>query len=361
MLCKGALIVVIAGCVSQAVVAHAQPAISGVSGSGTLTVVGSGFGTKSSPGPLKFDTFENGADGSTLASVDSRWQPYDQQTGVRFSNVLAHSGSLAVRAVVTNGESFFSNYFTFSPASDEVFISYWWRTDNADSSDHTIVKMTRINSSAAAGGGGVYNGNGGTTLGGTFDLASNSGPYVAYDNGPTDEAGVHYFAAPPRNQWFRVDMYKKLGTPGTANGVMDVKMFGVDAYADNAALTRAAGYSFKQDTILLGTMDGSDQAHNYQIYIDDMYIDTSRARVELCDSATWSARQHCEIQPATAWSNTSISFSLNAGSFSRSASAYLYVVNSAGTANSNGFLVSSLAGGGGSVAPPSAPTHVTIK
>ena len=342
--------------------AFAAPAITGVSGTikggESVTISGSGFGTKATAAPKKFDTFDNGVNGTPLNARDGSWRIYEcanggnpnpncDGQGALYSNAFAHSGSLSVGRRIVNFENFNTNYYTYPQPSTEMFISYWWRTANADSSDKTIIKMSRINSSTAAGGGGVYNGAGGTTLGGTFDLMSGSGPYCAFNNGTamqelffsTTDGSVARLATPPRNTWIRVDMHKKLSSPGVSNGAISINMLGVDSASNMAAMTRAAGKSFLLDTVLLGLEDGAAANHSYEMYIDDMYIDTTPARIEICNSSTWNARTSCEIQPATSWSASSVTFTGNQGSIAASSSRYLYVVDSTGAANSNGYPI----------------------
>lgn len=62
-------------------------------------------------------------------------------------------------------------------------------------------------------------------------------------------------------------------------------------------------------------------------HTDMLYVATNPARVELCDEENWADRTHCEIQPVIIardaqysdpdheWTNTSITFDINQGSF----------------------------------------------
>lgn len=328
----------------------AEPVITGISGiPGTgrsITVSGSGFGVKSPVTPLKFDNFDDGSSGAYLQQRDPRWQSYRGGKGLAYSDLAPHSGSLALRQRNGDGECFTSNFFTCTPASDELFASYWFRVD-VNRVGRTVIKMTRLTSSKAAGGGGVYNGAGATTLGGSYDLSSNGGPYLAFtakadgsDETPgTGDWGSNHFAAPPRSTWVKVDCYKKLSTPGVADGVVEYRLH-LDAKANNAAITRAAGAAFQMDTVLLGTMEGAALAHDYDVSIDDVYIDNTRARVEICDTATWATRTHGEIQiPHTQWNDGQLQVTINQGSFAAGSTQYLYVVNRDGVANANGFPI----------------------
>ena len=64
---------------------------------------------------------------------------------------------------------------------------------------------------------------------------------------------------------------------------------------------------------------------------DDVYVDATQARVEICNTATWATRTHCEIQIPVTWSSSSIGIKVNPGSFVSLANQYLYVVDSSGS------------------------------
>jgi hypothetical protein len=75
------------------------------------------------------------------------------------------------------------------------------------------------------------------------------------------------------------------------------------------------------------------------IDVDDFYMDSTRARVEVCDAATWSARTRCELQLPTAWSDASITATFKKGYLPSSTTAYVYVTNAAGNVNAAGFPI----------------------
>jgi hypothetical protein len=75
------------------------------------------------------------------------------------------------------------------------------------------------------------------------------------------------------------------------------------------------------------------------IDVDEFYMDSARARVEVCDTATWSARRRCELQLPTAWSDASITATFKKGYLPSSTTAYVYVINAAGNVNAAGFPV----------------------
>ncbi len=86
-------------------------------------------------------------------------------------------------------------------------------------------------------------------------------------------------------------------------------------------------------------LGGGGGAYSGEVAVDDVYVDFTQARVELCDTSTWSNRSRCEIQIPLSWSPTSITINVNRGSFANGNTAYLYVVDANGHVNSQGFQV----------------------
>jgi len=64
---------------------------------------------------------------------------------------------------------------------------------------------------------------------------------------------------------------------------------------------------------------------------DDIYIDNTQARVEIGNNSVWANCTHREIQVPIAWSNNSIQFTVNKGSFNSGESAYVFVVDENGS------------------------------
>jgi hypothetical protein len=65
-------------------------------------------------------------------------------------------------------------------------------------------------------------------------------------------------------------------------------------------------------------------------WLDDLYLDCSRARIELGNAATWAACTHREIQPWTAWADGSVTVTVNHGTLPHGTQ-YLYAVKPDGT------------------------------
>jgi hypothetical protein len=67
-----------------------------------------------------------------------------------------------------------------------------------------------------------------------------------------------------------------------------------------------------------------------EFWLDDFYVDSSLARVELGDAATWVACTQKEIQPWTAWADGSVTVTVNHGALPHGTQ-YLYAVKPDGT------------------------------
>jgi len=321
------------------VAASAQPQIQAVDGvisnTKTVTIMGQFFGAKSPAAPLKWDNFEAGSNGTQLSTVQSEWVEY-VEPGALYTTNTAHSGNLSVMND-TNRHEFATNYIDL-PHSDEIFISYWWSTLEADTGDYGVIKLCRINSSHDAGGDGRYNGVGETYLSNMNPRGPDS-PYFAYNPG-TGNTGPLGYVRQPLNDWGRIDMYKKLSTPGQSNGAAFCNNITTQrTVIENNVVTRDSGFDFQLDTVLLGLMLANAQGY-YGLYLDDIYIDNTLARVELGNNASFSACSHREMQIPSAWDaqGNVIQVTVNTGSFTDGDSAWMFVVDENGSA-SEGFPV----------------------
>lgn len=87
---------------------------------------------------------------------------------------------------------------------------------------------------------------------------------------------------------------------------------------------------------LIGFDHGSSSYQDMVTELDDFYIGSSRARVEVSTSPTWSEVMEKEILPVSIWSNEVIKTGLVDGSIKLSEDMYVYVVDESGAVNSEG-------------------------
>ena len=312
--------------------AWAAPAISSISGTvsagQTLTLSGTDFETKTTAAPIRFDTFEGGTNNTTLSSP---WQNYSGGSGTQYKTGRAWGGSVSAGRNITE-ESFNASYITFT-GRNEVFYSYWLYVDNLANGESINLKLGRISSSAASNN--PYNGVGTQSLTTYTDMyPAYPDPYLAYWPDEGGEAGVNAWdhMDVPKGAWVRIDCHAKVSIPaGTSNGAAEcLAMYPgqwQDGISDTTLNTRPSG-SWQYTSVLLGTMDGTTGGQNYDVYIDDVYVDDTLARVEICSTNTWSTRTKCNVQPASSWSDTSVAVTINPSQFS--GTAYLFAVNASG-------------------------------
>lgn len=327
----------------------AQPSVNSVSGlvahGDTVTVFGSDFGAKSPAAPLKWEEFDpaGAVDGGRLSTTQTEWLDPDEdgQGGAFYKDDFAHSGTYSVSSWVPpweDDEAFRTNHIVVEP-SDELFVSYWFRYQGGTTSDYAMnIKMTRINSKSAAGH--WYNGLGCTTFNNLSMNESDPGAHAVYENGEGTHnvrtpAGSTLLANCSPNRWTRVDSYKRLSTPGVANGqVFSWNVENKDYDLNRGDLeTRASGDSFQLDCISLGLMWANQYTTtvNFALYIDDVYIDNTLARVELGDDQDFFNCTHREMQLPLSWESdgTQLQVRINQGTLP-DGEAWLFVVDADG-------------------------------
>jgi hypothetical protein len=323
--------------------AQAAPSISGVSGSvsnaNSVVISGGGFGVKSPAAPLIWDNFEGGVSGTPLFN-DPRWPSYrGAPESAYYTDVLPYSGTLSVYNWVTGPDapvkstlgSFWTNNFFFDP-TDTIYYSYMSRYV-ATGEPHPVTgkpdivyKNGRTNAYPNK-----YSGPGAVKLSHRMAIYNpGTGDIVVGDDITVDSP-----------LWHRHEIYKRNSDPGVPNGEFWVSIRDGEQVRHLVnAVTRLAGYTFQQTNIILGVMlanPASDGDH--KAWVDDVYVDNTRARVEICEGSTWAARTRCDIQIPSAWSNNSITFSANQGAFTSGQNAYLYVVDSTGAVNASGYPI----------------------
>jgi len=92
-------------------------------------------------------------------------------------------------------------------------------------------------------------------------------------------------------------------------------------------------------------------------YFDDVYVDTTLARVVLANKPVLSEATVIENQIPSAWSDGSITATVNLGQFAQGQPAYLFVVDSSGVPSDKGLAVTA----GGTATVPSPPPAVSVK
>lgn len=297
---------------------------------GAITVKGVNFGPGSAS-PVLWDDFEGGSDGNVLAATPKigSWVPNSNAVPT-YTNLTSHSGALALQA---NRTSTFtsSNFASALPDSPDFYVSFWFNYNySASTTGHIelfhffsdpVITSPEVLSGANVLGAGVedwYS---------TFFL-ENTGRFqkTAYPaNGPS------------QNVWHHFEALARQSAVGVSDGLVRFSIDGVNVYDQTSSITREKPgrwqwASFFEVMANFAGVSGS--------YIDDTFINTTWARVEIGDAPTYAASTHREIQVTSSWSNTNIAIpTVHWGSFAPGVTAYVYVIN-AGNVNSNGFPIS---------------------
>lgn len=146
------------------------------------------------------------------------------------------------------------------------------------------------------------------------------------------------------NEWHRVEMYMSQ-SPQESTLWID----GVHQWTRNdwpASDFNGGGHSWEIGNMVEGVQNTCH--HRF----DDVFFNHTESRVELCTGQSWASKGTCEVQVPTSWSTTSIAITANTGPLATDDTAYLYVVDSAGDANSLGYEITVGSSGGSDTTPP---------
>jgi len=322
--------------------------VSGVFEDGqNLTIQGVNFKTRPNQSPIIWDQFENGRSNELLAD-SSNWLGYNEKDGAIYSNSEAYSGALSVSNTPTDpGNDFMTNFQTFAP-TDTVYLSYmfkWVDNNNPEYQDpeefcgrdrseeandillYGILKLSRI-TSTGSNNGDHYNGPG--TSAQTLNPYGSCSAYATLSN--ESESPTFYGAGRIyKGIWQRLEVTYHLPTsthPGSVNYFVDNNTGRLIERSDY--VTRNVESSYKLDSVLLGLMMPNTKKSlgaDMTLYIDDVYVDNTPARIEMCESNQWENCHKKFIQIVSSWSDSSISFKANKAAMIEGTDYYLYVID----------------------------------
>lgn len=357
---KAFILIVTIGCIN---LAWAEPKIddnnnptSALNGS-IITIVGTGFGEKNIPEPLKWDNFENGTDGQVIAgenafgknNCDNCWSDYASLTSVgaeppKYSVLNNKKGSsLCSRHHFVVGSTAGSDYSDSmlvyegpKQLTDKVFVSFWvrwdWGNTQDDSYQQKIFRMVNedgmqsmpgimVNCFKKVNGLDIYN----------ATVLYNSSSSQLNPN-ELKYGGVNPFG---NEKWGMFQMWVKAGSSG--DGKVHLRYFRVgEAQTARNWTGTTLENGYWRDFIFGLCAANVDDPHTLDTtyYFDDIYIDDSWARVEIGNNSVYDNCTHREMQiPKGVWAQNSVTFTVNQGSFNNGDKAYLFVVDGNGVAS----------------------------
>lgn len=307
-----------------------------------ISISGSSFGSKSPAAPIKWENFEDN-------SIDGDWTyEFSQQANASVVSTKNRgvSNYECEWNIYNTGNANFS-WISGVAAQSEIYIyyyarRYWTFPDNGDTA-YGLLKVNRVVTGSGSIPnwyyGWVYTDDIKAALEHVPDVGEVQGGYFPYDR-------ETYF---PNDTWVNFESYYKFGSAGASfqnvNCDQVYSYTGVNVITGETVYNTAYGFG-----IGFARVRSTGKLETDRYWIDDIYIDNTKARVMLGDNATFANCTHREIQIPHTWSDTSIGVTVNTGSFNNGDGVYLFVVDSDGTA-SEGYPVQigeAVVGGGDS-------------
>jgi len=317
----------------------------------TISITGENFGVKTISPPYYFSNFDNETTGQMPSGQISNLAAGQQ--GLVKSNIYRGAKSLefnySATAGIKQGDWKRNAIDLGKNGSDKIFLSYWlyldkgtstckswqWKNTVVTSNSNLYVSLKDLESVIIHEPWYFNNtswGNSGSPHLYYWDSAA-SAAKLSFSNGAASDTFLF-------GQWQRIDLYVQRSSVGlAADGQVIYNRVGRSSpmISKTNVVTHDVGDDpWRYVTLSNAVESVLDGFVDLKVYMDDVYVDTSQARVELCNTSTWAARTHCEIQPATSWTNTNVIAILNRGQFNSGITAYLYVVSSDGNVNTTG-------------------------
>lgn len=311
--------------------AFAAPSVNGISGTvehgQNVTISGSGFGVKIPTAPLLWDTIDNQpryaglVNGNVIPTgAGYPWgENYDGQWG---GSPMAYSTQMHrdphTASYYGDGKSFLNNATAIENLSNTLYVSWYFRPDRRPWCNDIMCSVKFLRSWDDPSGNGTR-------------LSWSQTQMTAYPNSPTTWG--NWTGA--INEWNRHEIWID-----ATNHIIRTQVNGILNH--NVTDFYKVDNSYTLGVSLLGLdPNQGDLVENINFWMADIYVDTTQARVEICDASTWSACTNREIQIPSAWTDNSIVITSNQGDFSTLLGKYLYVIDANGEVNTNGYLLSS--------------------
>lgn len=345
-------------------ISSATPSIGNVGGNfnhgNTISITGSGFGTKNPAKPLVWAPFEGGAvdndralsSGSILStanlSLSSSDLPHSRsRAAVRGIPYIASPYTKAGPQIWIAPDSSIVDMFIFLRRK-YAHAKYW---DESGVNNYKFYRFWPPN---------------GTLHPDYVAVFANSKPRVTKfaSEGAGSAGTVSGFIA-PANAWYTEELQVHQGGIDTQdsttkfwmNSVLKLSYSHISRTSKNPA--QWSRLSIENFWTLRPPPSGA------YMYFDDIYVDTTWSRVMIGNASTFDACTVREPLIPTAWSNTTITAYFNQGSFSNGQSVYVFVVDSDGNASSGKAIT--IGGAAPVVGPPpdappapSPPTYLKI-
>jgi len=270
----------------------------------SITISGTGFGTKAQAGPVLFDDFESGTTGNQLenqAATIGKWQTGAGSANPVYTDSVVRSGARACKTPFTATD--YNSSLCLNLDFTVAYLDYWTYVAPLDALPHGFSRNWKPFR--------LYGASDGIQSGITSLSGNQNG--IAYF---LDTAGgvdvTKWIAGYPVGTWFHIQYWLRMNDLGVSNGAVRVRIDEQKAGASSIVLRKT---NAPMDQLRIGHYWATDPVAEWpysnsgaSVYVDDVYFDTSWARVELGDAADYAATKHREIQIVTSWSDSAVSF-----------------------------------------------------
>lgn len=326
--------------------AQASPQISDLKYQGNdLHVMGTGFGTFDGS-ILSWDDFERHDAGTSISNLTPitghTWTMISEKSGNRgitIDNEHVISGKNAVKVDWSDGLAAIRAFgWAGKGPYDQLYISYWrWMEGNYLPSlmnhkqfyvygNGTASELPQLILMIPAGQK-CWGANGNYDAYTLWNLSSKLANNMATPSTCWEDTSYKF------NRW---EVFVKLNTPKTvSNGILEVLMDNRKIINNQAYPARNVDGSFKD--FRLGHMAEGFSA-TAKAWFDDVYIATTRARVEVCESDIYEncRIKHIQYVKPSDWSDTSILVDLRNLDEFKGEKSYLYVIDHNGEISGQG-------------------------
>lgn len=345
--------VCLAICIVMTAQAWADPNIqvAGVLGSfdagAVVTITGQGFGTKVPARPFLWDNFEGGTNGAAIGNPI--YGAYTSTNSSVYSNVYPYTGSTCAHSLLSSGEQggamgLVSNWIP-NEAKDSFASMKFRLVGNITPSN---IKLMRFNTSYPDPTHGEPNFNIGKERTATSWFAN-------VNNQSAGQVSTTGFAAlagqgTANGPWHSLSIWDHMGAASQANGFVGRDINGSTVENRNIVTLPPGIFSGTRAAYFCGYI--SYEGSSVDLYLDDVYADTTMARVLVRNPSGGSL----EMQIPQTWSQTSIQILVNTGAYPSGTKLDLIVYDDANNASAPFVVTVGESSGGGDLGPPGMPS-----
>jgi len=320
----------------------AAPSIAAVNGTfgnhQTVTVIGSGFGSKSPAGPLVWADFNSNLNPGS-GGVKRSW---DENQNIQWSPSEGYGGTGGAKGANGSGEwTLRVDHNSWSGEGQRMYIFKKEKLNFLVTGPGQNWKSWRM---WPAGNGypNIY-------------MSTSHGRIFVEEIG--GDGGYWSDIAPTTTGWQTQEIIFQASSMNQKNGRLTIRYDG-RTVGDGSIMSRSSSRpALMQWNYVVHGVAANEASWSpgwnsgNRLWADDIYVDNTWARVILGNAATYSACSKLEVQIPISWNDGSISMMARTGGvFAQNSTAYLYVFDRDGSVNNAGYPVR--IGSAGSGAPP---------